>query len=330
MSEQARRQLGDGLEVYPIGLGCMGMSGVYGRADESESIATINAAIDLGASLIDTADMYGAGHNEELVGRAVRARRREVVLATKFGQVLNEQGRPIGVDGSPAWVRRSFEASAQRLGMDHVDLYFQHRVDPAVPIEETVGAMAELVKEGKVGHIGLCEASPSTIRRAHAVHPLAAVQTEYSLWWRGIEADVLPTCEELGIGIVAYSPLGRGLLTGALHGEEDLAPDDRRRDHPRVAAGNFESNLALVAEVATMAGELGCEPSQLVLAWLLAKGERVVPIPGAKRRDHLASNLGAVELSLSRADVARLEAALPVGSGAGLRYPEQAMRALEL
>lgn len=330
MSTEPRRLLGDDLQVFPVGLGCMGMSGIYGHADEAEAIATIGAALDRGADLVDTADMYGAGHNEELVGRAISSRRDEVILATKFGQVLDEAGRPTGVDGSPAWVRSAFEASARRLGVDHVDLYFQHRVDPATPIEETVGAMAELVAEGKVGHIGLCEASPATIRRAHGVHPLAAVQTEYSLWWRGIEAEVMATCAELGIGVVAYSPLGRGLLTGALHGAEDLAPDDRRRDHPRFETDNLAHNLALVAEVERLAEELGCPPSRLALAWLLAKWERIVPIPGAKSRDHLTSNLAAVELSLGADDIARLDAALPVGAGAGLRYPAPAMRALEL
>jgi len=323
------RLLGDGLRTFAIGLGCMGMSGIYGKADELESIATIDAALDAGASLIDTADVYGAGHNEELVGRAIHARRDEVVLATKFGQRLGGPDGPARVDGSPTWVRTAFEASARRLGVEHVDLYFQHRVDPATPIEETVAAMAALVEEGKVRHIGICEASAATIRRAHAVHPLAAVQTEYSLWWRGIESEVLPTCVELGIGVVAYSPLGRGLLTGALRNSEDLAPDDRRRDHPRFERESLTHNLALVAEVERLAGSLGVEPSQLALAWLLRKGAGIVPIPGAKRRDHLASNLAAAEISLGDDDVARLDAAMPVGAGAGLRYPEQAMGALE-
>lgn len=329
MRTEPRRQLGDDLAVFPIGLGCMGMSGVYGRADEAEAIATIHAAIDQGVSLIDTADVYGAGHNEELVGRAVRDRRDEVCIATKFGQVLEGPGRAPGVDGSPAWVRSAFEASARRLGVDHIDLFFQHRVDPATPIEATIAAMAELVEEGKVSHIGICEASPSTIRRAHAVHPLAAVQTEYSMWWRGVEAEVLPTCDELGIGLVAYSPLGRGLLTGALHDTDDLGEDDRRRQHPRFSAENLAHNLGLVAEVRRLAETIGCEPSQLALAWLLAKSPGIVPIPGAKRRDHLRSNLAAVGLGLSAEDVAHLDAALPVGAGAGLRYPEQAMGALE-
>ncbi|MHB1987809.1 MAG: aldo/keto reductase [Acidimicrobiales bacterium] len=329
MNTKPHRLLGDDLRVFPVGLGCMGMSGIYGPADESEALATIEQAIDHGANMFDTADMYGAGHNEELLGRAVASRRDEVVIATKFGQVLNDKGRPVGIDGSPAWVRKAFEASARRLGVDHVDLYFQHRVDRATPIEETVGAIAELVAEGKVRHIGLCEASAATIRRAHAVHRLAAVQTEYSLWWRGIEAEVLPTCEELGIGVVAYSPLGRGLLSGAVRAPDYLGPEDRRRDHPRFDPDNLAHNLGLVAELERLAGGLGCEPTQLALAWLLAKGDHIVPIPGAKRRDHLSSNLAAAEILLSIEDVAQLDAALPVGAGAGLRYPEQAMGALE-
>ncbi len=325
-----RRLLGPDFEVYPVGLGCMAMSGVYGPYDEAEAVATVRAALDNGATLVDTADMYGAGQNEELVGRAIAGRGDEAHVATKCGQVLDGAGRPIGVDGSPDHVRRAFEASARRLGVDRVELYLQHRVDPAVPIEETIGAMAQLVADGKVRHIGICEASASTIRRAHQVHPLAAVQTEYSLWWRGIEEEILPTCEALGIGVMAYSPLGRGLLTGRVHSAEDLAPGDRRRDHPRFSADNLARNVALAAEAEQIAAGLGCEPAQLALAWLLSKSEHLVPIPGAKHRRHLASSLAAANLELDSETLARLDAAFPPGAGAGLRYPERQMATLEL
>ena len=329
MTITPRRTLGAGLTVSAIGLGCMGMSGTYGASDEDESIRTVHAALDAGIDFIDTSDMYGAGHNEELVGRAIAGRRDEVVLATKFGQVVGPGGRPQGIDGSPEYVRRAFEASARRLGVDHVDLYYQHRVDPATPIEETVGAMAELVGEGKVRFLGLSEAGPETIRRAAAVHPIAALQSEYSLWWRGVEETILATCEELGIGFVAYSPLGRGLLTGAVRGADDLAADDRRHDHPRFQGPNLDRNLQLVEAVSGVAERLGCSLPQLALSWLLARRPPVVPIPGVKRVGHLHDNLGALSVTLSDADVALLEELVPVGAGAGLRYPEGAMHALE-
>lgn len=324
------RRFGPSLEVPAIGLGCMGMSGIYGRPDVAEATATIAEAVELGAAFLDTSDMYGAGHNEEFVGRAIRGCRDRVVLATKFGQVVNEQGRPVGVNGSPAWVRQAFEASIKRLGTDHIDLYLQHRVDPAVPIEDTVGAMASLVAEGKVGAIGLCEASVSTIRRAHAVHPLAAVQTEYSLWYRGTETEIYPACHELGIGLMAYSPLGRGILTGAIQGPQDISDDDRRQDHPRFQGDNLVRNLELVKGLRGLARDKGCQPSQLALAWLLAQGPDIVPIPGAKRRQHLIENLGALDIALDDSDLARIEELMPVGAGAGLRYPEGNMKGLEL
>ena len=324
------RRLGPDLVVPAMGLGCMGMSGVYGPADEAEATATIRAAVDAGAAFLDTSDMYGAGHNEALVGRAIRGCRDEVIVATKFGQVLDDSGRPVGVDGSPAWVRRAFEASLARLGVDFVDLYLQHRVDPTVPIEETVGAMAALVDEGKVGAIGLCEASASTIRRAHAVHSLAAVQTEYSLWYRGAEAEILPVCDELGIGLMAYSPLGRGILTGTIHGPDDIGIDDRRRDHPRFQGAHLVRNVELAEGLRQLAEEKGCLPGQLALAWVLAQGASIVPIPGAKRRHHLAENLDAVTIALDPDELRRLDELLPVGAGAGLRYPEASMKGLEL
>lgn len=324
-----RRTLGAGLSVSAMGLGCMGMSGIYGTVDEDEAIRTIHAALDAGVDFIDTSDMYGAGHNEELVGRAIAGRRDEVLLATKFGQVVGADGRPAGIDGSPAYVRQAFEASARRLGVDHVDLYFQHRVDPGTPIEETVGAMAELVEEGKVRYLGLSEASAATVRRAAAVHPIAALQSEYSLWWRGVEEEILPTCAEVGVGFVAYSPLGRGLLTGAVRTATDLADGDRRHDHPRFQGENLDRNVALVDAVSDVAERLGCSLPQLALAWLLARRPEIVPIPGAKRVAHLLDDLGALDVSLSGEDVALLDELVPVGAGAGLRYPEGALRAVE-
>ncbi|MGH9087869.1 MAG: aldo/keto reductase [Acidimicrobiales bacterium] len=329
MTTTPRRALGAGLTVSAIGLGCMGMSGTYGASDEVEAVGTILAALDAGVDFIDTSDMYGAGHNEELVGRAVAGRRDEVVLATKFGQVLSPEGKPAGVDGSPAYVKQAFEASARRLGVDHVDLYFQHRVDPATPIEETVGAMAELATEGKVRYLGLSEASADTVRRAAAVHPIAALQSEYSLWWRGAEEKILPTCHELGIGFVAYSPLGRGLLTGAVRTAADLPDGDRRRDHPRFQGDNLDRNVELVDAVAGVAERLGCSLPQLALAWLLAQQPEIVPIPGAKRAAHLLDDLGGLSVALGPEDVRLLGELVPPGAGAGLRYPERAMGTVE-
>lgn len=323
-----RRNLGK-LEVPEIGLGCMGMSEFYGRLDDAESIATLHRAIDLGCNLLDTADMYGMGANEELLARALEGRRGQVVLATKFGN-RRDPANPADrtIDGSPAYVREACEASLKRLRTDVIDLYYQHRVDPRTPIEETVGAMADLVKAGKVRHLGLSEASAATIRRAHAVFPIAAVQTEYSLWTRDPEDEILPTLRELGIGFVAYSPLGRGFLTGRFASMEELAPDDNRRNHPRWQGENFAKNLKLVDEVNAMAQARGCTPSQLALAWVLARGRDIVPIPGTKRRKYLEENLAAAEVDLSRDELARLEAAFPKGVASGTRYPERAMKAL--
>ena len=326
------RQLGEnGPEVSALGLGCMGMSEFYGspgQRDEERSIDVIHRALDLGVNFLDTADMYGPFDNERLVGEAIRGRRDEVVLATKFGNVRSEDGDFLGIDGRPEYVRRACHDSLRRLGVDHIDLYYQHRVDPDVPVEETVGAMARLVEEGKVGHLGLSEAAPETIRRAHAEHPVAALQTEYSLWSRDPEAEILPTVRELGIGYVAYSPLGRGFLTGRFERFEDLPEDDWRRHSPRFQGENFEKNLELVERVEAMAGEKGCAPAQLALAWVLARGDDVVPIPGTTRRGHLEDNVAALEVELTDGELERIEAAFPVGAAAGLRYPEEAMEAV--
>ncbi|HET6509656.1 MAG TPA: aldo/keto reductase [Baekduia sp.] len=316
-----KRELGD-LEVPALGLGCMGMSAFYtGDRDDEESVATIHRALDLGITLLDTSDMYGPHTNEELVGRAIAGRRDEVVLATKFGIVLNpDDPGARGVNGRPEYVRSSAEGSLQRLGVDVIDLYYQHRVDPDVPIEETVGAMKELVDEGKVRYLGLSEAGPDTIRRAHATHPIAALQTEYSLWSRDVEADILPTLKELGIGLVAYSPLGRGFLTGAIKSYDDLPEDDYRRTSPRFTPENFDKNLELVAVVERLAAEKGATPAQLALAWVLAQWDGIVPIPGTKKRSRLEENAGALDVELSATDADAIAAALP--EAAGGRYGE--------
>ena len=323
-----QRTLGRDLTVSAIGLGCMGMSEFYGTGDEAESIATIHRAIEFGVTLIDTADMYGIGRNEELVGRAIKGRRESVILATKFGNVRGADGGFLGVNGRPDYVRAACEASLRRLGVETIDLYYQHRVDPDTPIEETVGAMAELVRAGKVRHLGLSEAAPETIRRAHKVHPIAALQTEYSLWSRDPEDAILATVRELGIGFVAYSPLGRGFLTGQIKQVEDLAPDDYRRHNPRFQGDNMRRNLDLVAAVEAMAREKGCTPAQLALAWVLAQGSDIVPIPGTKRRRYLEENIGALSVTLTADDRKRLDAVLPPGAAAGTRYATPQMQAL--
>jgi aryl-alcohol dehydrogenase-like predicted oxidoreductase len=318
-----RRKLGtQGLEVSAMGLGCMGMSEFYGRADEGEAIATIHRAIELGVDFLDTADMYGPFTNELLVGRAIAGRRDRVVLATKFGNERREDGSWVGINGKPEYVRRACEASLQRLGVDQIDLYYQHRVDKTVPIEETVGAMAELVEEGKVRYLGLSEASPETIRRAHEVHPISALQTEYSLWTRDPEGGALPTVRELGIGFVAYSPLGRGFLSGRFRSPDDFPADDFRRNHPRFQGDNFRHNLELVERVREIAEEKGVTPGQLALAWVLAQGKDIVPIPGTKRREYLEENVAATEIQLTPEDLARLDEAAPPGATSGDRYAD--------
>jgi aryl-alcohol dehydrogenase-like predicted oxidoreductase len=318
------RTLGtQGLEVSAEGLGCMGMSEFYGTADEAEAVATIHHALNLGVTLLDTADMYGPHTNERLVGEAIADRRDEAVLATKFGILRDPENPSVrGVNGRPDYVMRSCDHSLRRLGLDHIDLYYQHRVDPGVPIEETVGAMAELVDAGKVRFLGLSEASPETIRRAHAVHPISVLQTEYSLWSRDVEDEILPTLRELGIGLVAYSPLGRGFLTGQITSPDHLAPGDFRRSSPRFMGENFSRNLALVDRIKEIAAEQDCTPGQLALAWVLAQGDDVVPIPGTKRRRYLEENVEAAELTLSAEDLARIDEAAPVGAAAGDRYAD--------
>jgi aryl-alcohol dehydrogenase-like predicted oxidoreductase len=309
------------LTVSALGLGCMGMSEFYGTGDEQESIATIHAFLDAGGSLLDTADMYGPFTNEELVGRAIAGRRTDVVLATKFGNERREDGSWVGINGHPDYVRAACDASLRRLGVDHIDLYYQHRVDKTVPIEDTVGAMAGLVEAGKVRHLGLSEASAETIRRAHAVHPITALQTEYSLWEREPETKVFPVLEELGIGFVPYSPLGRGFLTGQIRSAEDFAPDDFRQHSPRFQGENLARNLELVDRVKGMAEQKKCTPAQLALAWLLAQGPHIVPIPGTKKRERLTENLGAVDVELTADDLQHLDELAPAGVAAGERYP---------
>jgi len=318
-----KRKLGSqGLEVSEIGLGCMGMSEFYGARDDDESLRTIDRAIELGVDFLDTADMYGPFTNEKLVGRALKGRRDRVVVATKFGNVRGEDGSFGGIEGSPEYVRKCIDASLARLGIEHVDLYYQHRVDTKVPIEETVGAMAELVKAGKVSYLGLSEAAPATIRRAHAVHPISALQTEYSLWSREPDGELFPTCRELGIGFVAYSPLGRGFLTGAFKQASDLPESDRRRAFPRFQGENFAKNLELVRRIEALATARGTSAAVLALAWVLARGRDVVPIPGTKRRTYLEENLRAAELELTPAELSALDEAVPPNSALGNRYPD--------
>jgi aryl-alcohol dehydrogenase-like predicted oxidoreductase len=318
-----RRKLGaQGLEVSEQGLGCMGMSEFYGATDDGEAVATIQRALDLGVTLLDTADMYGPFVNEQLVGRAIAGRRDGVVLATKFGNVRGENGERLGIRGDREYVLAACDASLQRLGVDHIDLYYQHRVDPKTPIEETVGAMAELVAAGKVRYLGLSEAAPDTIRRAHAVHPISALQSEYSLWTRDVEAEILPAVRELGIGFVPYSPLGRGFLTGSFSSPEDIPEGDFRRHNPRFQGENFEHNQSIVARVREIADATGVTAAQVALAWVLAQGDDVVPIPGTKRREYLEQNVAASDVELTAAELRALDAAAPPGAAAGDRYPD--------
>jgi aryl-alcohol dehydrogenase-like predicted oxidoreductase len=318
-----RTRLGkNGPEISAIGLGCSGMSADYGVPDDVESIATVHRAIDLGVNLIDTSDAYAGGKNEELLARAIKGKRDRLFIATKFGNIRGPGGERGGTNSSPDYVPVACEASLKRLGIDVIDLYYQHRVDPKVPIEDTVGAMARLVEQGKVRYLGLCEAGPDTIRRAHAVHPISALETEYSLWTRDVEAPILPVTRQLGIALVAYCPLGRGFLTGTFQSRGDLIPSDRRHAHPRFQEGNFEQNLALLKPIRAIAHGTGCTMAQIALAWLLRRGPDIVPIPGTKRRTYLEQNVAAAEIALSDADAAALDQAFPAGIAAGLRYPE--------
>jgi len=323
------RELGrSGLFVSALGLGCMGMSEFYGDGEEAESIATIHRAIELGVTFLDTADVYGMGQNEELVVKAIKDRRDEVILATKFGNVRAADGGFVGINGKPEYVRSACEASLLRLKVDVIDLYYQHRVDPDTPIEDTVGAMAELVDQGKVRYLGLSEAVPDTIRRAQKVHPIAALQTEYSLWSREPEGELLDTVRQLGIGFVAYSPLGRGFLTAKITSLDELAEDDWRRSMPRFEQENFRRNMELVERIRALAADKGCTPAQLALAWLLAQGEDIVPIPGTKRRRYLEENVGALDVRLTPEEFAEIDTILPPGAAAGPRYPERGMRTI--
>jgi len=318
------RELGSqGLSVSALGLGCMGMSDFYGARDDAESIATLHRALDLGITVLDTADVYGPFTNEVLVGKAIKGRRSGIIVATKFGNVRTPDGRFVGQNGRPEYVKAACDASLQRLGVDHIDLYYQHRVDRAVPIEDTVGAMADLVRQGKVRYLGLSEASAQTIRRAHVIHPITALQTEYSLWSRDVEDEILPAIRELGVGFVAYSPLGRGFLTGQIKRPEDIQEGDWRKNHPRFQGENFQKNLDLVTRVTALARKKRCTPGQLALAWLLAQGDDIVPIPGTKHRTYIEENVGALNVTLSGAELEELD---EVGSAAGARYPERGMR----
>ena len=324
------RTLGNStLSVSAIGLGCMSMSGVYGKGDDADSIAVIHRALELGVNFLDSSDMYGWGHNEELLAKALRGRRDAVVLATKFGNLRKPDGTP-GVNGKPEYVLQACDASLRRLGVETIDLYYQHRVDPSVPIEDTVGAMTTLVQQGKVRFLGLSEAAPATIRRAHAVHPITALQSEFSLLYRTEAEETLPTLRERGISFVAYSPLGRSLLAGRVRSASEIPQDDRRRDHPRFKDGNLEKNLELVRRVEALAREKRCTPAQLALAWLLARGPDIVPIPGTKRKDRLEENAGAVDVALSAEEVTRLSDAVPAGAAAGERYPAPQLKAVYL